>query len=171
MIEPREVIKIGKVTKTHGVSGELSCTFINDIFGEDDAPYLVADIDGIFVPFFIEEYRFKSDVTALIKFEDIDDTDSAKLLLGRELYFPMKYLSDEDVNNFGEGLVGYKIYSNKSLIGTVSAVDDTTANILFSITTESGDDILIPATDDFVESIDENKREIIMSLPEGLLEI
>ena len=81
MIEPREVIKIGKVTKTHGVSGELSCTFINDIFGEDDAPYLVADIDGIFVPFFIEEYRFKSDVTALIKFEDIDDTDSAKLLL------------------------------------------------------------------------------------------
>ncbi|MBP3354132.1 MAG: 16S rRNA processing protein RimM [Bacteroidales bacterium] len=171
MIEPREVIKIGKVTKTHGVSGELSCTFINDIFGEDDAPYLVVDIDGIFVPFFIEEYRFKSDVTALIKFEDIDDTDSAKLLLGRELYFPMKYLSDEDVNNFGEGLVGYKIYSNKSLIGTVSAVDDTTANILFSIITESGDEILIPATDDFVESIDENKREIIMSLPEGLLEI
>ena len=171
MIEPREVIKISKVTKTHGVSGELSCTFINDIFGEDDAPYLVVDIDGIFVPFFIEEYRFKSDVTALIKFEDIDDTDSAKLLLGRELYFPMKYLSDEDVNNFGEGLVGYKIYSNKSLIGTVSAVDDTTANILFSIITESGDEILIPATDDFVESIDENKREIIMSLPEGLLEI
>ena len=83
----------------------------------------------------------------------------------------MKYLSDEDVNNFGEGLVGYKIYSNKSLIGTVSAVDDTTANILFSIITESGDEILIPATDDFVESIDENKREIIMSLPEGLLEI
>lgn len=171
MIKPQEVIKIGKVTKTHGVSGELSCTFINDIFGEDDAPYLVADIDGILVPFFIEEYRFKSDVTALIKFEDIDDTDSAKLLLGRELYFPMKYLADDDVNNFGEGLVGYKIYSDKSLIGTVSAIDDTTANILFSITTESGDEILIPATDDFVESIDDNKREIIMSLPEGLLEI
>lgn len=171
MIKPQEVIKIGKVTKTHGVSGELSCTFINDIFGEDDAPYLVADIDGILVPFFIEEYRFKSDVTALIKFEDIDDTDSAKLLLGRELYFPIKYLTDDDVNNFGEGLVGYKIYSDKSLIGTVSAIDDTTANILFSITTESGDEILIPATDDFVESIDENKREIIMSLPEGLLEI
>ena len=49
MIKPQEVIKIGKVTKTHGVSGELSCTFINDIFGDEDAPYLVADIDGIFV--------------------------------------------------------------------------------------------------------------------------
>ena len=171
MIEPREVIKIGKVTKTHGVSGELSCTFINDIFGEDDAPYLVVDIDGIFVPFFIEEYRFKSDVTALIKFEDIDDTDSAKLLLGRELYFPMKYITESEPLNYGEGILGYKIYSAGKLIGTIEGVDDSTSNVLFSVKTMSGEELLIPAVDDFVENIDDEKREIQMNLPEGLLDI
>ena len=171
MIKPQEVIKIGKVTKTHGVSGELSCTFTNDIFGEDEAPYLVADIDGIFVPFFIEEYRFKSDVTALIKFEDIDDTDSAKLLLGRELYFPMKYITDSQPMNCGEGIIGYKIYSDGKLIGTIEGVDDSTANILFSVITESGEEFLIPATDDFVEEIDDEKREIAMNLPDGLLDM
>ena len=171
MIKPQEVIKIGKVTKTHGVSGELSCTFINDIFGDEDAPYLVADIDGIFVPFFIEEYRFKSDVTALIKFEDIDDTESAKIILGRELYFPMKYITDSQPMNCGEGILGYKIYSDGELIGTIEGVDDTTANILFSVVTESGEELLIPATDDFVEDIDDEKREITMNLPDGLLEM
>ncbi len=171
MIKPQEVIKIGKVTKTHGVSGELSCTFINDIFGDEDAPYLVADIDGIFVPFFIEEYRFKSDVTALIKFEDIDDTESAKIILGRELYFPMKYITDSQPMNCGEGILGYKIYSDGKLIGTIEGVDDTTANILFSVLTESGEELLIPATDDFVEDIDDEKREITMNLPDGLLEM
>ena len=171
MIKPQEVIKIGKVTKTHGVSGELSCTFINDIFGDEDAPYLVADIDGIFVPFFIEEYRFKSDVTALIKFEDIDDTESAKIILGRELYFPMKYITDSQPMNCGEGILGYKIYSDGKLIGTIEGVDDTTANILFSVVTESGEELLIPATDDFVEEIDDEKREITMNLPDGLLEM
>ena len=171
MIKPQEVIKIGKVTKTHGVSGELSCTFINDIFGDEDAPYLVADIDGIFVPFFIEEYRFKSDVTALIKFEDIDDTESAKIILGRELYFPMKYITDSQPMNCGEGILGYKIYSDGELIGTIEGVDDTTANILFSVLTESGEELLIPATDDFVEDIDDEKREITMNLPDGLLEM
>lgn len=171
MIKPQEVIKIGKVTKTHGVSGELSCTFINDIFGDEDAPYLVADIDGIFVPFFIEEYRFKSDVTALIKFEDIDDTESAKIILGRELYFPMKYITDSQPMNCGEGILGYKIYSDGKLIGTIEGVDDTTANILFSVVTESGEELLIPATDDFVEDIDDEKREITMNLPDGLLEM
>lgn len=171
MIKPQEVIKIGKVTKTHGVSGELSCTFINDIFGDDDAPYLVADIDGIYVPFFIEEYRFKSDVTALIKFEDIDDTDSAKLLLGRELYFPMKYITDSQPMNCGEGIIGYKIYSDGKLIGKIEGVDDSTANILFSVVTEGGEELLIPATDDFVEEIDDEKREITMNLPDGLLDM
>lgn len=171
MIKPQEVIKIGKVTKTHGVSGELSCTFINDIFGEEDTPYLVADIDGIFVPFFIEEYRFKSDVTALIKFEDIDDTDSAKLLLGRELYFPMKYITESEPLNYGEGILGYKIYSAGKLIGTIEGVDDSTANVLFSVKTMSGEELLIPAVDDFVENIDDEKREIQMNLPEGLLDI
>lgn len=171
MIKPQEVIKIGKVTKTHGVSGELSCTFINAIFGEDDAPYLIADIDGIYVPFFIEEYRFKSDVTALIKFEDIDDTDSAKLLLGRELYFPMKYITESDPLNYGEGILGYKIYSAGKLVGTIEGVDDSTANVLFSVKTMSGEEVLIPAVDDLVESIDDEKREIQMNLPEGLLDI
>lgn len=171
MIKPQEVIKIGKVTKTHGVSGELSCTFINDIFGDDDAPYLVADIDGIFVPFFIEEYRFKSDVTALIKFEDIDDADSAKLLLGRELYFPVKYITDSEPLNYGEGILGYKIYSAEKLIGTIEGVDDSTANVLFSVITESGEELLIPAVDDFVENINDEKKEILMNLPEGLLDI
>lgn len=171
MIKPKEVIKIGKVTKTHGVSGELSCTFVNDIFGDDEAPYLVADIDGIFVPFFIEEYRFKSDVTALIKFEDIDDTDSAKLLVGRELYFPVKYISDDQPLNCGEDILGYKIYSDNRFIGTVVGVDDTTANVLFSVETESGEEILIPAVDDLVDTIDDKKREIVMNLPDGLLTI
>ena len=171
MIKPQEVIKIGKVTKTHGVSGELSCTFINDIFGEDEAPYLVADIGGILVPFFIEEYRFKSDVTALIKFEDIDDTDSAKLLIGRELFFPMKYITDSEPLNYGEGIIGYKIYSAGKLIGTIEGVDDSTANVLFSVITESGEELLIPAVDDFVENIDDEKKEILMNLPEGLLDI
>ena len=57
------------------------------------------------------------------------------------------------------------------LIGTIEGVDDSTANILFSVITEGGEELLIPATDDFVEEIDDEKREITMNLPDGLLEM
>ena len=39
-------------------------------------------------------------------------------MLGRELYFPMKYITDSQPMNCGEGIIGYKIYSDGKLIGT-----------------------------------------------------
>ena len=67
MIKKDEVFKIGIFNKPHGVKGELSFTFTDDIFDRVDCEYLICLLDGIFVPFFIEEYRFRSDTTALVK--------------------------------------------------------------------------------------------------------
>lgn len=67
MIKKDEVFKIGIFNKPHGVKGEISFTFTDDIFDRVECEYLVCLLDGIFVPFFIEEYRFRSDTTALVK--------------------------------------------------------------------------------------------------------
>ena len=53
-----EVYKIGLFNKPHGIHGELQFTFTDDIFDRVDCDYLICLLDGIFVPFFIEEYRF-----------------------------------------------------------------------------------------------------------------
>ena len=78
MIRPEEVYCIGKFTRTHGVQGEMAMSFTDDVFDRTDCPYLVCSMDGILVPFFIEEYRFKSDNVALIKFERIDTNEAAQ---------------------------------------------------------------------------------------------
>lgn len=72
MIREEDVYKIGRLGKTHGVKGELSFLFDDDVFDRVDADYLVLEVDGILVPFFIEEYRFKSDANAIMKLEGID---------------------------------------------------------------------------------------------------
>lgn len=69
MIKKEEVYKIGLFNKPHGIHGELQFTFTDDIFDRVDCDYLVCLLDGIFVPFFMEEYRFRSDSTALVKLE------------------------------------------------------------------------------------------------------
>ena len=76
MIKKEEVYKIGRLGKAHGVKGEVSLQFDDDIFDRVDADYLVLEIDGILVPFFMEEYRFRSDVVALVKFCDVDSSFS-----------------------------------------------------------------------------------------------
>lgn len=55
------------------------------------------------------------------------------------------------------------------LLGTIREVDDATINVLFVVVLDE-EERLIPATEDFILSIDEKKGTIRMSLPEGLLD-
>ena len=85
MIREEDIYQIGKLGKTHGVKGEISFLFDDDVFDRVDADYLILKVDGIFVPFFIKEYRFKSDANVIIKFEDIDTQERARELTGCEV--------------------------------------------------------------------------------------
>lgn len=167
MIKEDEVYKIGRIGKPHGISGEVTLRFSDDVFDRVDADYLVLMVDGILVPFFIEEYRFRSDEVALVKFEDIDTKDRASELTGCDVFFP-RHLADagDDVLTWSQ-IVGYDIVDvlSDKTIGRIEAVDETTINTLL----ELSDGTLIPAADEFIEDIDHEGRKLMMRLPEGLV--
>ena len=75
MIKPEEVYRIGRLGKPHGVKGEITMQVDDDVFDRVDAEFLVLRVDGILVPFYMEEYHFRTDTTALIKFEDVDTVE------------------------------------------------------------------------------------------------
>lgn len=169
MIRREEVYKIGRLGKTHGVSGEISFLLDDDVFDRTDADYLILDIDGILVPFFIDSYRFKTDSNALMKFDGIDTQERARELTGCDVYFPRNLAdSDDDSISWAE-LVGYSLIDNNSgkVIGEIASIDDTTINILFELTTGK----LIPASEELITHIDTKKQQIYINLPEGILEL
>ena len=169
MIKQEEVYRIGRLGKTHGVKGEVSLQFDDDIFDRVDADYLVLELDGILVPFFIEEYRFRSDTVALIKFEDVDTQQRANELTGCDVYFPRALAADDEGEVSLSLLVGFDLVeaNGGTTIGRIAAIDDTTANLLFEL--EAGR--LIPANDDLIRDIDTKRKTIKMEIPEGLLEL
>ena len=169
MIKQEEVYKIGRLGKSHGVRGEVSFLFDDDVFDRIDADYLILDIDGILVPFFIEEYRFRSDTTALMKFEGIDTQERARELTGSDVYFPRNLAASDDDSISWSAIVGFDIIdasTNKS-VGRIASIDDSTLNILFCL--EDGH--LIPASEDLITQIDQQARTITMHLPAGLLDL
>ncbi len=169
MIRREEVYKIGKLGKAHGVKGEVSFLFDDDVFDRMDADYLILDIDGILVPFFIEEYRFKTDSNALMKFDGIDSQERARELTGCDVYFKRDQ-SDEDSEHISWAeIIGYKLTDAETGadIGTIAAVDDSTINILF----ELEDGKLIPASEELITNVDTKKHQIEINLPEGILEL
>ena len=170
MIKEQEVYKIGVIGKAHGVKGELSIQIDDDVFDRVDAEYLVLKLDGIFVPFFMEEYRFKSDSVALVKFEGVDTQERARELTGVEVFFPRELAEqDEETELSYAALVGYTLIDNNSgkPVGTIAYVDEQTINIMF----ELEDGRLIPASEELIVDVDQKNRTITLDIPEGILDL
>lgn len=164
-----EYYKIGRIGKPHGVKGEVSFHFSDDVFDRTDAEYLMLCIDGLLVPFFMEEYRFRSDETALVKFCDIDTQERASELTGCEVFFSRE-LSDNDNEHISwSAIIGFTLIDQATGngIGRIASVDDSTINILFEL--ENG--ALIPASEELITKIDTKKKEIELELPEGILDL
>lgn len=169
MIKQEEVYKIGRLGKPHGINGEMFFYFDDDIFDRVECDYLVLDIDGILVPFYMDECRFRKDSVALVKFTDVNSVERATELTNTEVYFPRALAETEDETPTLLFLIGFDIVNaaNGQHVGTITGIDDSTSNILFELS--SGQ--LIPASDDLIRNIDTDNEEIVMDIPEGLLDI
>lgn len=171
MIREDEVFKIGKLLKPHGIKGEIAFDFDSDIFDRVDCPYLIFKIDGILVPFFIKEYRFKNADTALITLQDVSSDIEAKTFKGLDVYFPRKYMTEEEEPEYTlEYFKGFSVIDKKlGHVGEIIDVDESTINTLFLLKDKDGNDLIIPASDDFVSDIDTEKQILYVDLPEGLI--
>jgi len=172
MITHEQVYRIGRIGKPHGVKGEVSLQFSDDVFDRVDADYLVLETDGILVPFFMEEYRFRNDSAALVKFEGIDTQERARELTHCDVYFPYS-LSDGNEQQFSwNEIVGFSLIDadTQQLVGEITAIDDSTINILFHVERD-GEEILIPASDELIQSVSMDQREIEITLPDGILDL
>ena len=145
--------------------------FTDDVFDRTDADYLVLQIDGIMVPFFIEEYRFRTDTTAIMKLERIDTAEEARQFTNVEVYFPVKYIDEVagDIVSW-QFFEGFQVTdTHHGPLGTIVAVDDSTANVLFVIEDEQHREILLPAHEEFIVQLDRKARTITVEAPEGLI--
>ena len=147
----------------------MSFNFDDDVFDRVEAEYLILEVDGILVPFFMEEYRFRSDSTALVKFEDIDTQERARELTNCDVYFPRDLADDEEEVLTYSFLVGFDIIdaNTDKKVGTIASIDESTLNILF----ELEDGTLIPASEELITDIDKNNKTITIALPEGILDL
>lgn len=171
MISFNDIAKVGRTQKPHGIKGEINVVFQKPEYADIDTDFYFLEIDGIPVPFFVEEFTYSTDVAARVKFEDVSDETKASAYANLNVYLPVEevrksHRGDEPSWDF---FIGYSIVSESEHLGTIENVDDSTLNVLFIVKNDDNE-LLIPATEDFIVNIDEEKRVITMNLPEGLID-
>ena len=164
---------LGKIVKKYSFKGELLAkldTDEPDLYDNLDAIFI--DLRGNLVPFFVEASQLhKSDLLRL-KFEDVDTEADADALMKTELYLPLELLPKLEGDKFYfHEVIGFKIKDqNFGDVGILKGINDSTAQALFEIDRE-GTEILIPMNDEFIVKVDREHKTIIVSTPEGLIDL
>ncbi len=169
-----ECQKIGYLQKPHGIQGEVVLQLEPGYAASvEEEPIFFLEIDGLLVPYFLqaEGIRFRSNETALLHFDWIEDDIQARKICGLSVYLKQEDILIEDAELSLHALVGYQLFDTKiGLIGSVERVDDYSGNLIFQLKYK-GQEILIPFNEDFLVRIDEEKQEIELECPQGIFDL
>lgn len=165
--------KVGFIRKTHGVQGEIVLEFEPHYeYSVEEADRFFVELDGLLVPFFLEEdgFRFKTANTAILTFEDVESEKYAKRLVGCCVYLFQSGIVETHEETIKSRFLDYVLFDEKlGELGPIQQIDDFAGNIVLTLNYR-GNELLIPFNEDFLIELNDAQKTILMKLPEGLVE-
>ncbi len=167
-----EYFKIGKFVSTFGLKGEMILkhnlgkkTSLKDL----QALFLEERKDA-FLPYFIESTRVKSEDEIYIKLQDIITREAATKITQKEVWVTEPDFKKYAAKSSPINLLGFDIVENKKVLGKILEVIEQPHQLLCRIEIAEKE-VLIPLNEDTIKKIDKKTAQVIVQLPEGLLEI
>ena len=165
----------GKVVKVHGVNGRIVIRLLKPAGEVLDFPeWLFVRIDGGLVPFRVaEESVFQKDASHLVVgLDNVTGPEQAAGYVGLSCYLEGAWtdwfeVGSEDIDS----LTGYILIDEMSgKTGIVTGFENIPGNPLLKIEIE-GKSVLLPLNPEFVILNDPKKRQLILRIPDGLLDL
>lgn len=168
---------IGRVAGAHGVRGELKIKALTDNPSRFDKMKTLRLYRGDGEPFaelsIVSVRHMPNKGMVLVMTEEIRDRDGAETLAGATVkVFADERYDLEEGSWWVDDLIGMTAIdqSTGGKLGRVAAVIPAGGNDLYVIRDESGADHYIPAVKEFIAEVNLDRKEIRISLIEGLWE-
>lgn len=164
------LISIGKLGSTHGLEGDLK------LYSLSDVPERFNCLDQVWwIGVTGEPKRLKvvsvrpGERFFLVHFKDFDNLEDARSLTGGEIAVPPYERGKLPSGNyFIDDIIGLTVEDDKGeIIGRVNGVLKTGANDIYEIQGHT-EEILLPALQDVILSIDLKAGRMRVRVPEGL---
>jgi 16S rRNA processing protein RimM len=161
-----EFMTIGRILATWGVKGKLKVRVITD-FPQRFTPSSIVYINQL--PMTIQSAEWRKG-NAIIKLDTIDSIKAARKLVGQsiEIHHTQAYSLPEG-QYYHFQLIGLEVWTTRGeLLGNITEILSAESNDNYVVKGDRGE-ILIPAIEDVVKSIDLNKRHVVIEPIQGLL--
>lgn len=166
-----DLLKVGAITTTHGVRGEVK------VYPTTDEPERFLDLDYVLLDtgkelrrLDIKNVRFFKNLV-ILKFDGIDNINDIEKYKGCSLWIPR-----EDAQELGENeyyiadLLGMKIVlEDGTEFGTLKNVMETGANDVYIVDSIEHGEVLLPAIRECILDVDLEENIMTVHLMKGLL--
>ncbi|MFC5048168.1 ribosome maturation factor RimM [Aquimarina hainanensis] len=172
-MKKEECFYLGRIVSKFSFKGEVLVKL------DTDDPESYVGMESVFVeynknliPFFLERCVLHKSDLLRIKFEDVDSEEDADSLMKAGLYLPLSLLPPLEGNKFYfHEVIGFTIVDTSfGEVGVVKGINDSTAQSLFEVDRD-GVEIFIPMNDEFIVKVDRNKKQILVQVPDGLIDL
>jgi 16S rRNA processing protein RimM len=180
MTTPAFII-VGRVRKAHGIRGELVVEVITDapdaVFASGHRVFAgtaSGDLSASRTELHISSTRPFND-GLLVGFAEIPERNAAEMWRGRYLLLPAEELPPPDDNEvYLHDLLGMRVeLPTEEVVGTVEELYELPQGLALDVrraAPRTSETVLILYDEHMIESVDKERRVIVVTPPEGLLE-
>lgn len=164
-----DLVVIGKIVNVVGLKGAVK------VQNYSDEPDRFETIEKVYIEnnqYKITHVRYQK-AMVILQLDKVETRNDAEKLRGKEIA-----MAAEDLWELPEGqyyirdLLGSKVLlEDNSLLGTLEEIKTDTSQDLYCIKTLQGNIVYLPGVKEFVRNIDLEERQIIVRVPDGLLEL
>jgi 16S rRNA processing protein RimM len=163
-------LAIGRIVRAHGLHGELSVTILTEFperFETTEWVYLGNEFEAS--PYRLESYRWHKK-NLLLTLSGITDRTQAEQLRGQYVQVPLaEAIPLPEGTYYLYQLLGLQVVTiDGQSLGVVADIIETGANDVYVVEGD-GRQILLPAIDDVVRSIDLETGQIVVQVIDGLI--
>ena len=167
-----DFILLGKVTKPHGIRGEVK---VYPFSGQPEnflhyrEVFFALREEGERIPYTVEKCRVQGN-QVLLQLKGCSTRSEAEELVGRQVWLDSQDLPElEKDEYYWHDFVGKRVITEDgNELGKVTGILETGAHDILAVN-DQNNEYLIPVIDTFLISYDDN--EVVLKLPPGLLDI
>ena len=175
MSESSKMKKVGKIKEAHGLRGEVYVL----IFSKETSWVKNLKACG----FKNSEKNVKRKLLVvrakpykeglIVLFEGFENRNQSEEIIGSDFYVPADlFVSKKGEEIYLEEVLSFQIFDQESFVGVVSGFSSNGIQDLLLVDKEGfKNKIEIPFVKEFIKNINFEEKKIVMSLPEGLIEV
>ena len=167
-----EYFKIGKIVAAHGLNGEL---VLKHVLGKKTSlkglqAVFIEDKKKSFLPWFIQSATIKNEEEVYLVLEGVNVREAAIKFIQKELWVPEDEFKKFAAKSSPVNLLGYSIINEKQNLGVILEVIEQPHQLLCRLEIKNKE-VLIPLNESSLIKVDHKKKEVLVQLPDGLLDI